>query len=92
MTLDDLEHEVTHGLDVIRAATMRGAFDRYRAANPEPEYVLPTRKTGVIVGVSQSASQESCERTAAELRAAFPNVTLKLVAGGQSVAFEWVEA
>ena len=95
MTLDELERAVIRMTDdPDTASAIVRCFDAYKltGANPEPEYVLPTRKTGVIVGVTKDASAASCERVEQWVQAKFPHVTLAVVNGAQSVAFEWVEA
>ena len=96
MTLDELERAVIRMTDdPDTASAIVRCFDAYKltAANPEPEYVLPTRKTGVIVAAAQDATAKDCERLAEMLRERFPAVTLFVAQGaGQSIAFEWAEA
>ena len=95
MTLDELEQAILdlvgkyrHDVDKLDAA-IEAAFDDYDMTR-EPECVLPARKTGVIVGAQQT--QEWCEVMTKLLRHTYPHVTLTVIPGAQSVAFEWVEA
>jgi hypothetical protein len=76
------------------AARIRGQQERLAeyAAAQEPECVLPTRKTGVIVGMTPAIGDDALSNISRELKAKFPGVTLTVVTGAQSVAFEWVEA
>lgn len=95
MTLDDLQRDVlalaakyAHDIGSQEIA-LGNAFDQYR---DEPEYVLPTRKTGVIVGMGSDVTYSFAEEYGRILRQRFPHVTFQVVPGAQSVAFEWVEA
>jgi hypothetical protein len=96
MTLDELERAVIRMTDdPDTASAIVQCFDAYKltGANPEPEYVLPTRKTGVIVGVDGNHSRSTLDAIAATLRDTFfPGVTVAVIPGAQSVAFEWAEA
>ena len=70
-------------------ALVRGALARVIRSSEPPVPPVPRYRTGVIVGAGATATPESLVRCAEELRAIFPDVTLAVVNGVHSVAFEW---